>query len=260
MSYIRHTPNSIKNNVSIEKIWSDFMARKSICKFLTKNNKLTNKIGADLEVQFYEYFRQFSYSLYIKHSFSVLIELIKLSFELDTTKNLLFNMIFTFPSKLFKRTIFQKMISVVIRNKNEANYLKDTLSVLRTNYGSEISEIILVDNLSSDNSIAVAESFNCIVITIKEFTYGKALNLGIKNAANEYILLLSAHVLPVGSFFFKTALDEFSKNKNLAGIRFINSYDNYIRALQNDCEIEDGFKLRSNECLLNDKKECLGKI
>ncbi len=132
------------------------------------------------------------------------------------------------------------MISVVIRNKNEANYLKDTLSVLRTNYGSEISEIILVDNLSSDNSIAVAESFNCIVITIKEFTYGKALNLGIKNAANEYILLLSAHVLPVGSFFFKTALDEFSKNKNLAGIRFINSYDNYIRALQNDCEIEDG--------------------
>ncbi len=108
MSYIRHTPNSIKNNVSIEKIWSDFMARKSICKFLTKNNKLTNKIGADLEVQFYEYFRQFSYSLYIKHSFSVLIELIKLSFELDTTKNLLFNMIFTFPSKLFKRLFFKK--------------------------------------------------------------------------------------------------------------------------------------------------------
>ena len=93
---------------SIEKIWSDFMARKSICGFLRKNNKLTHIIATDLEIQFYDYFRQFSYNFYIKYSFSVLIELIKLSFKLGTVKHLLYRMIFDFPSIFFKKIFFKK--------------------------------------------------------------------------------------------------------------------------------------------------------
>jgi len=118
------------------------------------------------------------------------------------------------------------MISIVIRNKNEAKALENTLPILIKQYSDYFDEIILVDNNSIDNSIEIAKKYNCKVIVINDFTYGKALNLGIEKASNEHILLLSAHVLPIGASFFKSALNE----------------------------------LCVNECLFYDKKEHLGKL
>ncbi|WP_034057541.1 glycosyltransferase family 2 protein [Lacinutrix jangbogonensis] len=134
------------------------------------------------------------------------------------------------------------MISVVIRNKNEAKALAHVLSILTSLYSNDIGEIILVDNKSTDNSVLVAEKYGCKIVTISHFTYGKATNLGINEAKFKYVLLLSAHAIPIGSSFFKSAIASFENNSKVAGIRFVNSFENYIRAHKNDYQVKNPLK------------------
>ncbi len=132
------------------------------------------------------------------------------------------------------------MISIVIRNKNEASSLKRVLTILYAQFSADFDEVILVDNNSTDNSIAVAESFGAKVIIIKDFTYGKASNLGVSHAMNNFVLLLSAHSVPIGNSFFKSSISTLINNKNIAGIRYINSISNYERAVENGFVVKDG--------------------
>ena len=132
------------------------------------------------------------------------------------------------------------MISVVIRNKNEERSLARTLHILTSMYSEDISEIIVIDNLSIDDSARIAESYGAKVVTIEKFTYGKAINLGVSVAKGPYVLLLSSHAVPVGRSFFKNALELITKNKSIAGGRFVNSVANYERALKNHFRIKDG--------------------
>lgn len=132
------------------------------------------------------------------------------------------------------------MISIVIRNKNEAKALENVLTILTKIYSDDFDEIIVVDNNSTDNSRIIGEKFNCKIVEINHFTYGKAINLGIETAKNNYILLLSAHAIPVGNSFFINAMKEFNKNDTIAGLRFINSFENYKRALNNNFVIKEG--------------------
>ena len=93
------------------------------------------------------------------------------------------------------------MISIVIRNKNEGVALESTLNILRKLYIEDIDEIIVVDNNSTDKSIEIAKKFKCKIIMIENFTYGKAINLGIENTKNDLVLLLSSHAIPIGNSF-----------------------------------------------------------
>jgi len=115
------------------------------------------------------------------------------------------------------------MISVVIRNRNQADYLERTLKILTSIYLDDIGEIIVIDNKSTDNSIQVAEKYGCKVHTIDDFTYGKAINQGIEVAENPYIVLISSHVCPIGNMFFKNSIEFAVKHPDLAGIRYISS-------------------------------------
>lgn len=122
------------------------------------------------------------------------------------------------------------MVSIVIRNKNESKALERMLPILLYHYQNDFSEIILVDNNSTDNSVAIAKKHRCKIESISDFTYGKAINLGIAKAKNNFVLILSAHTIPIGASFFKTAMNTFKTNSKVAGIRFINSMANYERA------------------------------
>ena len=134
------------------------------------------------------------------------------------------------------------MISVVIRNRNEGDALQNVLTILTKIYYEDIKEIIIVDNNSTDNSIKIANNFNCKIITINDFSYGKATNLGISNADSKYVLLLSSHSIPVGNSFFKNTFKVLQNSKKIAGIRYINSIENYNRALHNDFKVKDPLK------------------
>lgn len=86
------------------------------------------------------------------------------------------------------------MVSVIIRNKNEQDYIGFAIqSVLDTFINPEI---IVVDNNSTDESLKIVSLFdkaNIKIINIDSYTPGKSINAGVKAATKKYILILSAH-------------------------------------------------------------------
>lgn len=123
------------------------------------------------------------------------------------------------------------MISVVIRNKNQAPALSFLLKNLTERYAQDIAEIIVVDNLSSDSSMDVATSFGARFVTIENFSFGGSANVCAKEAQFPIIVIFSAHSYPVSHDFFKLIQSKFDGNSNLAGLRCLhssNDYRNYI--------------------------------
>jgi len=107
------------------------------------------------------------------------------------------------------------MVSVVIRTLNEANNLKKLLEILSTQTIKH--EIIVVDSGSTDDTLKVAKKYKCIIEKCIPFTYGKALNVGIKKAQYKYICNLSAHCFPTSNTYLETMLDNFDHSR-IAGV------------------------------------------
>ena len=144
-------------------------------------------------------------------------------------------------------------VSVVIRNKNEAGALQNVLNILVSLYFEFIAEIIVIDNQSTDNSRTIAKEYNCRIDCMDDFTYGKAINRGIELAQSKYILLLSSHAAPVGKSFFSSSFTALEDSQNVAGIRYVNSFENYNRALKNNFEVKEPLYngLMAACCLVN---------
>ena len=85
--------------------------------------------------------------------------------------------------------------SVVIRCRNEAHALGDTLESL-SRQTKPPSHSILVNNNSTDDSVSIAEQHGLRIIEYPRdvpFNYSKALNIGIKATSTPLVMLLSAH-------------------------------------------------------------------
>ena len=90
----------------------------------------------------------------------------------------------------------RKKLSIVIVNYNVKEYLKRCLeSILRSEpYQGNISEVFVVDNHSQDSSVEMIKSEFPQVYLIsnqKNFGFAKACNQGIREAKEDYILLLN---------------------------------------------------------------------
>ncbi len=123
------------------------------------------------------------------------------------------------------------MISVVIRNKNQEVALEFLLKNLTQRYRDDISEIIVVDNLSTDGSQAVTAQYNARFETIREFSYGGSANFAASKASHPIVVIFSAHSYPISHDFFQAIKHKFISNNNLAGVRCLhspNDYRNYI--------------------------------
>jgi glycosyltransferase involved in cell wall biosynthesis len=110
-------------------------------------------------------------------------------------------------------------ISVVIRVRNQGATLRKVLQALEAQ-DIKPFEIIIVDNASSDDSREVARHYGATIVDIpkEEFTYGRALNAGIRRAQGEFICILSAHSLPIGRDFLQKAMVPFVDPK-MAAVR-----------------------------------------
>lgn len=112
------------------------------------------------------------------------------------------------------------MFSFVIRTKNEAVFLPQTLSAIKEQATTEEIEVILVDSGSSDNTLEIAEEYGCRVIKIRpeDFTWGYALNVGIQYAQGEYIGIISGHCVLTSKDFVAKSSSILEKDTNLAAV------------------------------------------
>lgn len=91
------------------------------------------------------------------------------------------------------------LASIVIRTLNEEAYLGELLSSIVSQKRDDFDvEIIIIDSGSTDNTLAIAESFNARVthITKGEFTFGRSLNLGSDFARGDILVYVSGHCVP----------------------------------------------------------------
>jgi glycosyltransferase involved in cell wall biosynthesis len=104
--------------------------------------------------------------------------------------------------------------SIVIRAYNEEKHIGRLLEGIRQQTVKDV-EIILVDSGSTDSTIAVAESFGARVVRIPsaEFTFGRSLNFGVREATRELVVIASAHVHPVYPDWLETLLRPFEDEK-----------------------------------------------
>jgi glycosyltransferase involved in cell wall biosynthesis len=90
------------------------------------------------------------------------------------------------------------VISVVIRTKNESAWIESCLAAIALQDLGEC-EAIVVDNASTDDTRRLARRFGCRIvgITNQRFSYGRALNVGVRAARGELVAILSGHCVPV---------------------------------------------------------------
>lgn len=100
--------------------------------------------------------------------------------------------------------------SIVIRAYNEEKHIGRLLEGIRQQTLTDV-EIILVDSGSTDGTVPVAESFGARIVRIPsaEFTFGRSLNLGVRAATQDFIVIASAHVYPVYPDWLETLLHPF---------------------------------------------------
>jgi glycosyltransferase involved in cell wall biosynthesis len=107
----------------------------------------------------------------------------------------------------------EPLVSVVIRAFNEEKHLGALLTAIQQQ--SIPAQVILVDSGSTDRTLAIAKQHpvNILHIKPKDFTFGRALNLGIAAATSEIVVFASAHVLPIGPNWLKDLVAPFSDPK-----------------------------------------------
>lgn len=84
-------------------------------------------------------------------------------------------------------------VSVILPSKNESAYIAMAIaSIKKQNYPSELVEIIVVDNGSTDRSVAVAEAAGATVFTKLNCRVGAVRNEGAKHAKGEVLAFLDS--------------------------------------------------------------------
>jgi rhamnosyltransferase len=108
---------------------------------------------------------------------------------------------------------------VVIRAKNEARFIEETLAAIFDTSALAPSQVVVVDSGSTDGTQDLVRAFptQLIQISPEEFTYGFALNLGVANTDAELIATLSAHSLPANSDWLRNLVEPFATPR-VAGV------------------------------------------
>jgi glycosyltransferase involved in cell wall biosynthesis len=107
-------------------------------------------------------------------------------------------------------------VSIIIRAFNEEKHIGRLLEAIQRQTLDDL-EIILVDSGSTDQTRTIASRFPVKIIQIRpeDFTFGRSLNLGIRVARSELLVLASAHVFPMNNDWLQHLLAPF-EDKNVA--------------------------------------------
>ena len=132
------------------------------------------------------------------------------------------------------------MISVVIRNKNQDKALEFLLRNLSERYKGDFDEVIVLDNLSTDDSKLISEKYKAKFITVEKFSYGASANVAAETAKNNIVIIFSAHSFPVSHDFFKLIKEKFKgREDELAGLRCLHNINDYSGYINNISSSDD---------------------
>jgi glycosyltransferase involved in cell wall biosynthesis len=108
---------------------------------------------------------------------------------------------------------------VVIRAKNEARYIGETLSAIFNPLAMPPRQVVVVDSGSTDTTREIVQAFPTTLIQIRpeDFTYGFALNLGIAQTEADIVATLSAHSLPADPDWLRNLIEPFD-DADVAGV------------------------------------------
>jgi rhamnosyltransferase len=111
-------------------------------------------------------------------------------------------------------------VSVVIRAKNEARFIGETLAAVFDPAASlRPDRVVVVDSGSTDGTLDIVRDYPTTLIEIPpaEFTYGYALNLGVAQVESEIVATISAHSLPAAPIWLANLVRPFSQPR-VAGV------------------------------------------
>ncbi len=108
------------------------------------------------------------------------------------------------------------LASIIIRTYNEAKHLPELLEAIQNQDKSVVDiETVIVDSGSTDQTLKIAEQFNCRITHIKkeEFTFGRSLNIGCEFAKGEFMVFISGHCIPVKNDWIQQLVRPLVDNK-----------------------------------------------
>lgn len=108
-------------------------------------------------------------------------------------------------------------ISIIVRTFNEERWISHCLAAIA---GQDFQdwEVIIVDNASTDHTVAVAKRFNpAKIISLAKYLPGLSLNEGIRAGNGRFIVCLSAHCVPKDSRWLSTLMQSFD-DERVAGV------------------------------------------
>jgi rhamnosyltransferase len=116
-------------------------------------------------------------------------------------------------------TILLPTTSVVIRAKNEARFIGETLAAIFDPAALQPQQVVIVDSGSTDATLDIVREFPVTLVQIQpeQFTYGYALNLGVERVASEIVATLSAHSLPADPDWLRHLIEPFAQPR-VAGV------------------------------------------
>ena len=118
--------------------------------------------------------------------------------------------------------------TIVIRAKNEERWIGYAIQSVLDHLTKP--EIIIVDNNSTDKTLEIVKFFSenpnlnneannyskIKILNISNYSPGRALNLGVKNASKKFIMILSAHCI-LKKFNEKNVIKNLEKNACVFG-------------------------------------------
>ncbi len=105
--------------------------------------------------------------------------------------------------------------SIIVRCFNEEEFIGKLLFGLSRQEGPHRHETIVVDSGSTDQTLEIAKKFTNRIIEIppESFSFGRALNIGCEAARGKYLLIISAHALPVYQDWITSMISSFQNDK-----------------------------------------------
>lgn len=103
------------------------------------------------------------------------------------------------------------LISIVIPTRNSQKFLEKCLTYLAKQTYQNI-EIIVVDGLSSDNTINIANKFNCKILMNKELLAEPGVSLGILKAKGDFCIVIAVDNFFIDKNAIKKMVDMATEN------------------------------------------------